>query len=105
MASPEPHPDQPKEELAADLRRAFSAIVAGNVKDEGIRRIRDKGVFTTFNETTGRIIASVRRTRPYKLPGSVTILAIKSLLIKRVMKNKVFVILAIGAVSYWQLSG
>ena len=31
--------------LAADLRRAFSAIVAGNVKDDGIRRIEQHGPF------------------------------------------------------------
>jgi len=31
--------------LAADLRRAFSAIVAGNVKDDGIRRIEQQGPF------------------------------------------------------------
>jgi predicted Rossmann-fold nucleotide-binding protein len=31
--------------LAADLRRAFSAIVAGNVKDDGIRRIERDGPF------------------------------------------------------------
>ncbi len=31
--------------LAANLRRVFSGIVAGNVKDEGIRRVKEKGVF------------------------------------------------------------
>jgi hypothetical protein len=32
-------------ELAADLRRAFSGIVAGNVKEEGMRRIEAHGPF------------------------------------------------------------
>ncbi|HKK02298.1 MAG TPA: nucleotide 5'-monophosphate nucleosidase PpnN [Gammaproteobacteria bacterium] len=37
--------DQPPHRLAANLRRAFSGIVAGNVKDEGIRRIEEHGPF------------------------------------------------------------
>ena len=37
--------DQPKEKLAADLRRMFSGIVAGNVKEFGIREIRNHGPF------------------------------------------------------------
>lgn len=35
--------DVPPHELAANLRRAFSGIVAGNVKDKGIRRIEKYG--------------------------------------------------------------
>jgi len=42
--------NQPKEELAADLRRAFSAIVAGNVKEPGIREIRKHGPFKIHGE-------------------------------------------------------
>jgi pyrimidine/purine-5'-nucleotide nucleosidase len=37
--------DQPAHQLAANLRRAFSGIVAGNVKDDGIRRIEEFGPF------------------------------------------------------------
>ncbi|MGD8841389.1 MAG: nucleotide 5'-monophosphate nucleosidase PpnN, partial [Gammaproteobacteria bacterium] len=37
--------------LAADLRRAFSAIVAGNVKDDGIRRIEEQGPFCISGES------------------------------------------------------
>ena len=37
--------DQPVHQLAANLRRAFSAIVAGNVKAEGIARIEQHGPF------------------------------------------------------------
>jgi predicted Rossmann-fold nucleotide-binding protein len=37
--------DQKKYQLAVNLRRAFSGIVAGNVKDAGIRAIEEKGLF------------------------------------------------------------
>ncbi len=37
--------DLPRHLLAAQLRRAFSGIVAGNVKEEGIRRIEERGPF------------------------------------------------------------
>ena len=37
--------NQPKHSLAANLRRAFSGIVAGNVKNEGIREIEKHGSF------------------------------------------------------------
>lgn len=36
--------DRPRHELAADLRRAFSGIVAGNVKEEGVRAIEAHGL-------------------------------------------------------------
>ena len=39
------HRDLPVHDLALNLRRAFSAIVAGNVKDDGIRLIRRHGPF------------------------------------------------------------
>ena len=39
------HHGRPASELAADLRRAFSGIVAGNVKETGMRRIEDHGPF------------------------------------------------------------
>ena len=37
--------DMPAHELAVNLRRAFSAVVTGNVKDNGIRMIADHGPF------------------------------------------------------------
>ncbi|MDH2068131.1 nucleotide 5'-monophosphate nucleosidase PpnN [Pantoea sp. GD03673] len=43
MANLNLYTNQPPEKLAADLRRAFSGIVAGNVKEMGIREIREKG--------------------------------------------------------------
>ncbi|HXE78512.1 MAG TPA: pyrimidine/purine nucleotide monophosphate nucleosidase domain-containing protein, partial [Rhodanobacter sp.] len=39
------HRGRPPHELAADLRRAFSGIVAGNVKEDGIRAIEERGPF------------------------------------------------------------
>ncbi|BDU20482.1 nucleotide 5'-monophosphate nucleosidase PpnN [Dyella sp. GSA-30] len=42
--------DRPRHELAADLRRAFSGIVAGNVKEEGIRAIEQEGPFQIDGE-------------------------------------------------------
>ena len=42
--------DLPTHELAANLRRAFSAIVAGNVKDDGIRAIERDGPFQIHGE-------------------------------------------------------
>lgn len=37
--------DQDSHELAANLRRAFSGVVSGNVKEEGIRSIEQLGLF------------------------------------------------------------
>ena len=45
MASLDLRRDQPAHMLAAQLRRAFSGIVAGNVKDNGIRAIQQYGPF------------------------------------------------------------
>ena len=45
MRNLELHADQDKHLLAANLRRAFSGVVAGNVKDEGVRSIEKYGRF------------------------------------------------------------
>ena len=37
--------DQPIHTLASNLRRAFSGIVAGNVKEQGLIQIKEKGPF------------------------------------------------------------
>lgn len=50
MAALDLHLDQDKATLAANLRRTFSGIVAGNVKDEGIRAIRQHGPFQLSGE-------------------------------------------------------
>ncbi|WP_267135354.1 nucleotide 5'-monophosphate nucleosidase PpnN [Halomonas dongshanensis] len=44
------HRNQPTHELAANLRRAFSGIVAGNVKEQGIRAIEAHGPFVLTAE-------------------------------------------------------
>ena len=67
--------NQPTEQLAANLRRAFSGIVAGNVKDEGIRAIKNHGVFTLSGDKSlmkkidTLLCAFVEQGR-MKLPGS-----------------------------------
>ncbi|RNF86166.1 nucleotide 5'-monophosphate nucleosidase PpnN [Montanilutibacter psychrotolerans] len=45
MAALDLHHGRKPHELAADLRRAFSGIVAGNVKEDGMRRIEEFGPF------------------------------------------------------------
>src|SRR5699024_7990175 len=45
MAALDLHLDQPKDKLAANLRKAFSGIVAGNVKEFGVNAIAEKGPF------------------------------------------------------------
>lgn len=46
------HRDLPLHELASNLRRAFSAIVTGNVKEQGIRLIRQNGPFEIRGDKT-----------------------------------------------------
>ena len=50
MASLKLTREQPVHELAANLRRAFSGIVAGNVKDKGIRLIEQHGPYEIRGE-------------------------------------------------------
>ncbi len=50
MASLKLHRDQPAHLLAADLRRAFSGIVAGNVKEDGMRAIEEHGPYVINGE-------------------------------------------------------
>lgn len=50
MARLKLHRDQPVHDLAADLRRAFSGIVAGNVKEDGMRAIEQYGPFRIDGE-------------------------------------------------------
>ncbi|PHQ25222.1 LOG family protein [Marinobacter guineae] len=45
MLALELHRDQPVHMIAANLRKAFSGIVAGNVKEGGIRQVQEKGPF------------------------------------------------------------
>ena len=50
MARLKLHREQPPHMLAADLRRAFSGIVAGNVKEDGMRAIEKYGPFRIDGE-------------------------------------------------------
>jgi len=45
MANLELHHDQEDHELAANLRKAFSGIVDGNVKEHGIQAVAEKGPY------------------------------------------------------------
>ena len=76
MASLNLHFDQPKAELAANLRKAFSGIVAGNVKSEGVKLIREKGPFQLSGDKAlmdlmDDLLSSFVQQQRMKLPGSV----------------------------------
>ncbi len=64
----------PAAELAANLRRAFSGIVSGNIREEGIRAIEQHGPFeirgdkTILAQLDGLLRAFVEQHR-MKLPG------------------------------------
>ncbi len=65
----------PKAELAANLRRAFSGIVCGNVKEEGIRAIREHGPFLLSGDpdcmaSMDRLLEFFVQQGRMKLPGS-----------------------------------
>ena len=60
--------------LAANLRRVFSGIVAGNVKDEGIRAIEQPGLFeikgdTKIMQLVDELLSSFVEQNRMKLPG------------------------------------
>lgn len=66
--------DQPRHLLAANLRRAFSGVVAGNVKDAGIRAIEEFGHFeirgdASIMEPMDALLASFVAHHRMKLPG------------------------------------
>ncbi len=66
--------DQPDHLLAANLRRAFSGVVAGNVKDDGIRAIEKYGNFelhgdTDIMESMDTLLASFVEQHRMKLSG------------------------------------
>jgi len=66
--------DQPVHLLAAQLRRAFSGIVAGNVKAQGIRAIEQHGLFEIHGdadimERMDTLLASFVAQHRMKLPG------------------------------------
>ncbi len=67
--------DRPVHERAADLRRAFSGIVAGNVKEYGINAIERHGPFELYGEPAvmeplDRLLRSFVAQRRMKLAGA-----------------------------------
>ncbi|HRG14500.1 MAG TPA: nucleotide 5'-monophosphate nucleosidase PpnN [Pseudomonadota bacterium] len=74
MASLKLHRGQETHVLAAELRRAFSGIVAGNVKEEGIQAIEQHGPFEINGEpeimaALDRLLAAFVAQHRMKLPG------------------------------------
>ncbi len=75
MANLDLHLNQKPEVLAAKLRQAFSGIVAGNVKAEGIREIKRKGPFIIDGDPAlmkkmDRLLNDFVEQQRMKLPGS-----------------------------------
>ncbi len=74
MANLDLHLNQRPEVLAANLRRAFSGIVAGNVKSEGIREIERHGPFILHGDPKlmkkmDKLLKSFVDQHRMKLPG------------------------------------
>jgi predicted Rossmann-fold nucleotide-binding protein len=66
--------NQERHQLAANLRRAFSGVVAGNVKDEGIRAVEQHGDFEIRGDTSilgplDALLTSFVAQQRMKLPG------------------------------------
>ncbi|MBA6415992.1 LOG family protein [Colwellia sp. 6M3] len=75
MAALNLHYEQNIASLAAHLRRAFSGIVAGNVKASGIKAIREKGPFEISGDSKimalmDTLLKSFVKQQRMKLPGS-----------------------------------
>ncbi|MDT8281296.1 MAG: nucleotide 5'-monophosphate nucleosidase PpnN [Gammaproteobacteria bacterium] len=69
------HKDQESHLLAANLRRAFSGVVAGNVKAEGIRAIEQHGHFELngdkeIMQPMDALLSAFVEQQRMKLPGS-----------------------------------
>ncbi|MFZ4529549.1 MAG: nucleotide 5'-monophosphate nucleosidase PpnN [Undibacterium curvum] len=68
------HKNQPPHLLAANLRRAFSGVVAGNVKDQGIRAIEKHGHFElrgdpAIMDSMDTLLTAFIAQHRMKLPG------------------------------------
>ncbi|HKV65270.1 MAG TPA: nucleotide 5'-monophosphate nucleosidase PpnN [Rhodanobacteraceae bacterium] len=75
MAALDLHRGRPPHELAADMRRAFSGIVAGNVKEEGMGQIEKNGPYEIhgdpeFMHALDTLLQSFVAQQRMKLPGS-----------------------------------
>lgn len=69
------HKDLEKYLLATNLRRLFSSVVAGNVKDEGIRTVEQHGPFEIYAEhriaeQLDSLLASFVEQQRMRLPGT-----------------------------------
>lgn len=67
--------DQPKHQLITDLRRAFSGIVSGNVKPDGVAAIRRDGPFQIKGDkellqSLDHLLEAFTEQGRMKLPGS-----------------------------------
>lgn len=74
MASLQLSTDLPAHELAANLRRAFSGIVAGNVKEKGVRAIEEFGPYEIHGEPAlmrrlDELLHAFVKQHRMKLPG------------------------------------
>ncbi|MER2472760.1 nucleotide 5'-monophosphate nucleosidase PpnN [Photorhabdus laumondii] len=74
MANLNLYPDQSPEKLAASLRRAFSGIVAGNVKEMGIQSIEQQGPFKIHGDVKimrhmDKLLKDFVEQHRMKLPG------------------------------------
>lgn len=74
MSKLELHNDQPIHHLAANLRRAFSGIVTGNVKDSGIRAIEQEGPYRikgnpAITQPLNKLLRSFVAQKRMKLAG------------------------------------
>ena len=75
MAHLDLHMNQRPELLASALRQAFSGIVAGNVKEEGLKEIERKGPFKINGDAVlmkkmDKLLCSFVEQQRMKLPGS-----------------------------------
>ena len=74
MRALELHRDQPAHQLAANLRRAFSGIVTGNVKEYGIKAIEQHGPYELAGDPAimrllDELLAAFVAQRRMKLAG------------------------------------
>ncbi|MBU2882371.1 LOG family protein [Psychrosphaera sp. B3R10] len=75
MASLDLHINQDKKELAANLRRAFSGIVAGNIKEDGVRSVKEHGQFILDGDAElmlamDKLLEAFVQQGRMKLPGA-----------------------------------
>ena len=75
MRALELHREQPPHLIAANLRKAFSGIVAGNVKETGIRQVQQHGPFEIAGDPTllvplEKMLKEFVAQNRMKLPGS-----------------------------------